>query len=122
LQPIREGDYQSSIDHHQHPQKGKPEATRKAHAGYSFEFIEKHPEATIVNIGCGLDTTFSRIDNGKIQFYELDLPDVIALRKNLRFEHDLRHELMGYPQGGVAIIAGKLEDDVVSWKIRIRKN
>jgi len=54
-------------------------------------FIEKHPEATIVNIGCGLDTTFSRIDNGKIMFYELDLPDVIALRKNFYKDSD-RHK------------------------------
>ncbi|MGD2033840.1 MAG: class I SAM-dependent methyltransferase, partial [Bacteroidales bacterium] len=36
------------------------------------QFIEKHPEATIINLGCGLDTTFDRIDNGKIMFYELD--------------------------------------------------
>lgn len=54
-------------------------------------FMEKHPEATIVNIGCGLDTTFSRIDNGKIMFYELDLPDVIALRKNF-YEDSDRHK------------------------------
>ena len=47
----------------------------------AIEFIKKYPEAAIVNIGCGLDTTFSRIDNGKIMFYELDLPDVIALRR-----------------------------------------
>ncbi len=53
-------------------------------------FIAKHPGATIVNIGCGLDTTFSRIDNGKIIFYELDLPDVIALRKNF-YEDSDRH-------------------------------
>ncbi len=46
------------------------------------EFIRKYPEGTIVNIGCGMDTTFSRIDNGKIMFYELDLPDVMTLRKN----------------------------------------
>jgi len=51
----------------------------------AHEFIEKHPKASIVNIGCGLDTTFSRIDNGKIMFYELDLPDVIDLRKNFYF-------------------------------------
>lgn len=56
----------------------------------ALEFIEKHPEATIVNIGCGMDTTFSRIDNGKIMFYELDLPDVIALRKNFYEDND-RH-------------------------------
>ncbi len=54
-------------------------------------FIEQHPQTTIVNIGCGLDTTFSRIDNGKILFYELDLPDVIALRKNF-YEDSDRHQ------------------------------
>ncbi len=44
-------------------------------------FIERHPDATIVNIGCGLDTTYDRINNSQIQWYDLDLPDVIALRK-----------------------------------------
>jgi O-methyltransferase involved in polyketide biosynthesis len=47
------------------------------------EFIQEHPRGTIVNIGAGLDTTFSRIDNGKIVWYEIDLPDVIALKKKL---------------------------------------
>jgi O-methyltransferase involved in polyketide biosynthesis len=46
-------------------------------------FLLKHPKATIVNIGCGLDTTFSRIDNGSLIWYNLDLPDVIKLRRNL---------------------------------------
>ncbi|MFD0770091.1 class I SAM-dependent methyltransferase [Bacillus sp. CGMCC 1.60114] len=46
-------------------------------------FITKHPRATIVNIGSGLDTTFSRIDNGTINWYNLDLPDAIAFRKTL---------------------------------------
>lgn len=45
------------------------------------EFTEVHPDASIVNIGCGLDTTFDRIDNGKIIWIDLDLPDTIALRK-----------------------------------------
>ncbi len=57
----------------------------------ALDFIQKHPEATIVNIGCGLDTTFSRIDNGKIMFYELDLPDVIELRKNF-YKDSERHK------------------------------
>lgn len=57
----------------------------------ALEFIKKHPEATIVNLGCGLDTTFSRVDNGKIMFYELDLPDVIALRKNF-YADSSRHK------------------------------
>ncbi len=54
------------------------------------EFISKHPEATIVNIGCGLDTTFDRVDNGKIQWIDLDLPDTIALRKKYIYETERR--------------------------------
>ena len=46
-------------------------------------FIEKHPRASIVNIGSGLDTTFSRVDNGTINWYNLDLPDAIAFRQSL---------------------------------------
>lgn len=46
-------------------------------------FIEKHPFATIMNIGAGLDTTFSRVDNGTLHWYNLDLPDAIAFRKTL---------------------------------------
>ncbi|MBN2085729.1 MAG: class I SAM-dependent methyltransferase [Anaerolineales bacterium] len=44
-------------------------------------FLEKHPQAAVVNIGCGLDTTFDRIDNGQLHWFDLDLPDVIALRR-----------------------------------------
>lgn len=54
------------------------------------EFITRHPDATIVNIGCGLDTTFERIDNGKIHWIDLDLPDTIALRKKYIAETDRR--------------------------------
>jgi len=45
------------------------------------EFLEYHPQATVVNLGCGMDTTFERIDNGRVHWYDLDLPDVIALRR-----------------------------------------
>ncbi|KOC51811.1 methyltransferase [Clostridium botulinum] len=45
------------------------------------KFIEKNPDCVIVSIGCGLDTRFSRIDNGKIHWYNLDFPEVIEQRK-----------------------------------------
>ena len=44
-------------------------------------FLAVHPDAAIVNIGCGLDTTYERVNNGKLSWYDLDLPDVIELRK-----------------------------------------
>jgi O-methyltransferase involved in polyketide biosynthesis len=47
------------------------------------DYIEEHPEATIVNIAAGLETSFSRVDNGKIKWYNLDLPESIEFRKKI---------------------------------------
>ena len=47
------------------------------------DFIQQHPYATVVNIGAGLDTTFSRVNNGRIRWYDLDVPQVIHLRGEL---------------------------------------
>jgi O-methyltransferase involved in polyketide biosynthesis len=54
------------------------------------EFINGNPYATVVNVGCGLDTTFDRIDNGMINWIDLDLPDAIELRKQFFQESDRR--------------------------------
>lgn len=53
-------------------------------------FLKKHPQGAVVNIGCGLDTTFDRVDNGILAWYELDLPDVIELRRKLIPGNDRR--------------------------------
>lgn len=46
-------------------------------------FIARHPDAVIINLGAGLDARFQRVDNGRIRWYDLDLPDAIALRDRL---------------------------------------
>lgn len=51
-------------------------------------FIRKNPDAVIINIGCGLDTRFFRVDNGRIHWYDLDLPEVINIRKQFFEETD----------------------------------
>jgi len=51
-------------------------------------YISRHPRASVVNIGAGLDTTFYRVDNGSIQWYDLDLPTVIDIRRQLLPETD----------------------------------
>ncbi|MFX1479013.1 MAG: class I SAM-dependent methyltransferase, partial [Promethearchaeota archaeon] len=48
-----------------------------------LQYIEKYPSVTVVNIGAGLDTTFFRVDNGKIKWYDLDLPNAIEYRKKI---------------------------------------
>ena len=50
---------------------------------YIQDFISRKPDGIIVNIGCGLETTFFRNDNGKNIWYEIDLPEIIAYRKEL---------------------------------------
>ena len=45
-----------------------------------------HPDAVVVDIGCGLDARFERVDNGQVVWYDLDLPNVIALRRQFYAE------------------------------------
>lgn len=47
------------------------------------KFLQGHPRATVVNLGAGLDTIFNRVDNGQIQWIDVDSPDVMALRSQL---------------------------------------
>lgn len=47
------------------------------------DFIAQNPDCTVVNIACGLDTRVYRLDNGKLRWYNLDLPEVIGLRDQL---------------------------------------
>ncbi len=54
------------------------------------EFLTDNPGGTIINIGCGLDTTYERVNNGKARWYELDFPEVIETRKRLVRETETR--------------------------------
>ena len=52
------------------------------------QFVDEHPSGTVVNIACGLDTRFYRVDNGAIRWYDLDLPETIAVRRRFLPETD----------------------------------
>jgi O-methyltransferase involved in polyketide biosynthesis len=62
---------------------------------YVQDFLRSHPKAVVVHIGCGLDSRFERVDNGKVEWYDLDLPDVIELRRKLIGEEGGRYHLLG---------------------------
>ena len=47
------------------------------------DYLKTHPKAAIVNLGCGLDDTGHRCDNGTCKVYNLDFPDVIAVRNQM---------------------------------------
>ena len=46
-------------------------------------YLKAHPRAAVVNLGCGLDDTFRKCENGLCRGYNIDLPDVIAVRNEL---------------------------------------
>jgi len=61
---------------------------------FAQDFLVRHPDAVVVHIGCGLDTRFERVDNGRVEWYDLDLPDVIELRRKLVGGEGERHHFL----------------------------
>ena len=47
------------------------------------DYLSQHPYAAVVNLGCGLDDTGRCCDNGSCHIYNVDFPDVIAVRNEL---------------------------------------
>lgn len=58
-------------------------------------FLAEHEYGTVIEIGVGLNTRYERLDNGKATWIELDLPDVISLRRKLFEETDRRSMIEG---------------------------
>ena len=46
-------------------------------------YLQSHPRAAVVNLGCGLDNTGRSCDNGTCRIYNVDFPDVIRVRNDL---------------------------------------
>jgi O-methyltransferase involved in polyketide biosynthesis len=44
-------------------------------------FLAEHPNGVVLHLGCGLDSRFWRVDNGQVEWYDLDMPPVIELRR-----------------------------------------
>jgi methyltransferase (TIGR00027 family) len=56
-------------------------------------FISDHPGCTVVNLACGFDTRFWRLENRNCRYVELDLPAIIELKGEILKEH-LGYELL----------------------------
>src|SRR5512136_480639 len=62
---------------------------------YVQDFLARYPKGVVVHIGCGLDARFERVDNGQVEWYDLDLPDVIELRRKFIGDEGGRYHLLG---------------------------
>jgi len=63
---------------------------------YVRDFLTRNPQAVVVHIGCGLDARFERVDDGLVEWYDLDLPEVIELRRGLIGGEGPRHRFLSY--------------------------
>jgi len=66
---------------------------------YARDFLRRHPDAVVVHIGCGLDSRFERVGgnqpvNNQVEWYDLDLPEVIALRRMYLGDEGERYHLL----------------------------
>lgn len=61
---------------------------------YVRVFLAKDPNGVVINLGCGLDTRFFRVDNGLLAFYDIDLPEMVALKRSL-IEEQERYTMIG---------------------------
>jgi O-methyltransferase involved in polyketide biosynthesis len=103
---------------------------------YCQDFLKRIPNGTIVELGCGLSSRFSRIDNQTTEWYDLDLPEVIEIRKNF-FQETTRYHMIALsvldfrwmeqiPTKAILFIAEGLlmylhEDDVKSLIIKLQQ-
>lgn len=60
---------------------------------YIRDFLRRHPDGTVVDLGCGLSTRFDRLDNGTVRWFDLDVPDTMALRSRF-FEDSSRYTML----------------------------
>lgn len=63
---------------------------------YTREFLADHPESVVAHLGCGLDDRYDRINNTRVDWYDLDMPTVIDLRKKFYTETEKYHMLPYY--------------------------
>ena len=52
------------------------------------DYIREHPKAVVINIACGMDTRFYRVDNGALHWYNIDLPVTMEVREQYLAESE----------------------------------
>ena len=54
-------------------------------------FPVEQPNGVVLHLGCGLDSRFWRVDNGQVEWYDLDMPPVIELRRRFYADGERYH-------------------------------
>jgi len=75
------------------PSNAPSVSLRSAHFdAWARQFLAVHPIARVVHLGCGLDSRYFRLDPGPdVEWYDVDYPDVAALRTALYPQREHHH-------------------------------
>jgi O-methyltransferase involved in polyketide biosynthesis len=102
------------------------------------DFLAEHSDSVVLQLGCGLDSRFWRVDDGRVKWYDLDMPPVVELHRQF-FTRSERYQLIAasvtdlewmdiVPSGGrpVLVVAEGLlmylsEADVQRLVLRLRE-
>jgi O-methyltransferase involved in polyketide biosynthesis len=55
------------------------------------DFMGEHPGGVVLQLGCGLDSRFLRVDDGRVDWYDVDMPPVVELRHRFFTESERYH-------------------------------
>lgn len=55
---------------------------------YCQDFLRRNPGGTVVEMGCGLSTRYARMNDRNVLWYDLDLPEVVRIRRRFFDETD----------------------------------
>ena len=58
------------------------------------KYIKEHPNATIIHLGCGLDSRCLRVNQNFNIWYDIDYENVINIRKTF-YDTDYKHKMIG---------------------------
>jgi O-methyltransferase involved in polyketide biosynthesis len=73
------------------------------------DFLNHHPDAQVLSLGSGLSTQFERLDNGRLHWVDVDLPEVAELRHTLFPPHPRRRLVIAsVTEAGWTSILGEL--------------
>ncbi|MGV0742396.1 class I SAM-dependent methyltransferase [Mycolicibacterium sp. XJ870] len=62
---------------------------------WAQDFLNRHPDATVLHLGCGMDSRAFRLDvPSTARWYDVDTPEVIALRRRL-IDENPRYRMVG---------------------------
>lgn len=76
-----------SFLHHFGPPDGSIAARACLFDAIVSQWLAQHPDGTVVELGCGLETQNARLDNGQAQWLLVDLPESLAWRQRLVTDH-----------------------------------